>query len=141
MDATTLNTIVGIIGIVVGVIGAIVGVIGWNSITTANNIKNRAKADNGATIQQAQTIHNGMDSYAVIRLSKDTTQEELARLVKEIHLVTKNDLENVVSDRVTPTQQRVEDLEQRVDAMPRIFTGDKEPENPREGDIWIATSE
>ena len=139
MDATTLNTIVGIIGIIVGVIGAIVGIIGWNSITTANNIKNKAKADNGATIQQAQTIHNGMDSYAVIRLSRDTTQEELARLVKEIHLVTKNDLESVVSDQVTPTQQRVENLEQRVDAMPRIFTGDKEPENPKEGDIWLVS--
>ena len=54
-------------------------------------------------------------------------------------MLFRSDPLNVVSDRVTPTQQRVEDLEQRVDAMPRIFTGDKEPENPKEGDIWLVS--
>jgi len=129
MDATTLNTIVGIIGIVVGLIGVVVGVIGWKNITTANNIKNRAKADNGATIQQAQTINNGMDSYAVIRLSKDTTQEELVRLVKELNMASKNDVSSAISK-----------LEEKVDALPKIHVGPTEPDD-KSVVLWINPDE
>ena len=114
----------------VGVIGIIVGIIGWKSLTTATKIKNKAKADNGASIQQAQTINNGLDSYAVIRLSKDTTQEELVRLVREINLASKNDVNNAISE-----------LEEKVDALPRIHVGPTEPENLRNGDLWLDTSE
>lgn len=81
MDATTLNTIVGIIGIIVGIIGAVVGIIGLNCVTNAVKIKNSIKAD---TVQQAQIIHNGLDDYAVIRLSRETTQEELKKVIESL---------------------------------------------------------
>lgn len=73
---TWLNTGVGIIGIVVGIIG-------WRSLSEATKIKNTIKAD---TVQQAQIIHNGLDEYAVIRLTKETTQEELERILKDLQL-------------------------------------------------------
>ena len=73
---TWLNTGVGVIGIVVGVIG-------WRSLSEATKIKNTIKAD---TVQQAQIIHNGLDEYAVIRLTKETTQEELERILKDLQL-------------------------------------------------------
>lgn len=131
---TWINTAVGIIGIIVGIIG-------WKSLTTATKIKNKAKADNGASIQQAQTINNGLDSYAVIRLSKDTTQEELVRLVKEIDLVSKNDVANAISEHVLPTQKQLNELEEKVEAMPKIHVGPIAPENPQDGDLWVDTSE
>lgn len=73
---TWFNTVVGVIGIVVGIIG-------WRSLSEATKIKNTIKAD---TVQQAQIIHNGLDEYAVIRLTKETTQEELERILKDLQL-------------------------------------------------------
>ncbi len=67
----------------VGVIGIIVGIIGWKSLSAATRIKNTIKAEN---VQQAQIIHNGLDDYAVIRLTKETTQEELERILKDLQL-------------------------------------------------------
>lgn len=81
VDATKLNTIVGVIGIISTVIGIIVGIIGGKSLTTAIKIKNNVKAD---TVQQAQVINNGLDNYAVIKLSQDTTREELEKIVKDL---------------------------------------------------------
>lgn len=75
---TWINTAVGIIGIIVGVIG-------WKSLSTATKIKNVAKADNNATIQQANVIHNGLDAYAVIKLSREIPQEELKIVFEEIN--------------------------------------------------------
>jgi hypothetical protein len=137
MDATTLNTIVGIVGIIVGIIGAVVGIVGWNSLSTAMEMKNRAKADNGASVQQAQTIHNGIDSYAVIRLSRDTTQQELARLVKEIQLATKSDIRETISSEVEPAIKRLTSMEQKMEALPRVHIGTVEPEDMQDGDIWF----
>ena len=73
---TWFNTVVGVIGIVVGIIG-------WRSLSEATKIKNTIKA---YTVQQAQIIHNGLDEYAVIRLTKETTQEELERILKDLQL-------------------------------------------------------
>ena len=82
-----------------------------------------------------------MDSYAVIRLSKDTTQEELIRLIKEINLASKKDVESAISEEVLPTRKQLADLEDRVAAMPRIYTGPTEPQDARSGDLWFDTSE
>lgn len=75
--ATQLNTLVGVIGIIVGIIG-------WKSLSAAVKIRNNLNASGGSTIQQAQVISNGLDDYAVIRLSRDTTKEELQKIVNEI---------------------------------------------------------
>ena len=68
MDATTLNTIVGVIGIIVGIIGAIVGVIGWKSLETVKNI-NKIKVGKQSTVNQA--IYNGMTYTDVKQLVTD----------------------------------------------------------------------
>ena len=101
----------------------------------------QVKAEGNSSIQQAQTINNGLDSYAVIRLSKDTTQEELIRLIKEINLASKKDVESAISEEVLPTRKQLADLEDRVAAMPRIYTGPTEPQDARSGDLWFDTSE
>lgn len=81
MDATMLNTIIGVVGIIVGAIGIIVGIIGWKSLSTVTKVKNKANADNGATIQQASTmtINNGLSSREVSDLATETAE----KVVKE----------------------------------------------------------
>lgn len=69
----------------VGVIGIIVGIIGLKSLSMAIKIKNSAKANKGGTVQQAQVIHNGLDSYAVIKLSREITQEEMQKVIEKIN--------------------------------------------------------
>ena len=131
---TWINTAVGIIGIIVGIIG-------WKSLTTATKINNTAEASSGASIQQAQTINNGLDSYAVIRLSKDTTQDELIRLIKEINLASKNDVESAIEVQVSPAKKQITELEEKIDALPKIHVGPTAPPNFRTGDFWLDTSE
>lgn len=81
MDATTLNSIIGIIGIISTVIGIGVGVIGWRCISAANNYN--AKANNGASIYQGSsvTINNGLSSKEVSELAKHTAEETVKRNV------------------------------------------------------------
>jgi len=68
MDATTINTIVGIVGIIVGLIGIIVGVIGGVNLSTSKKIIKSIKADNNSAIQTADTIYNGLSSYDVYEI-------------------------------------------------------------------------
>ena len=84
---TWINTGVGIIGIVVGIIG-------WKSLSTATKIKNTIKADKAATVQQAQVINNGLDSYAVIRLTRETTKEELQKAIADLQPLVWEDLDD-----------------------------------------------
>ena len=136
MDATMLNTIVGVVGIIVGIIGAIIGIIGWKSLATATKISNRAKANNGSTVQQAQIIHNGLDDYAVIRLSKETTQEELQRLVASLQLVTEKEIKEL-GNEITDVTKDMRKLNETVNSMPRIHIGKEPPQNMKNGDIWF----
>ena len=102
MDPTTLNTVVGIIGAIVGIIGIVVGLIGLKSVSTAIKIKNSIKAD---TVQQAQIIHNGLDDYAVIRLSQQTTKEELGKIIENLQL---------------PSRKEIQELKKEIDNIPRL---------------------
>lgn len=66
---TLINTIVGIIGIIVGIIG-------WKSLSERET-KNKAKATDSATIQQAQTINNGLSSVDVINLTEEIVEKKM----------------------------------------------------------------
>lgn len=79
-----MNNIVTWINTAVGIIGIIVGIIGWCSLSTATKIVNKVKAKNIDQVQNAQVINNGLDSYAVIRLTRDTTKEELQKIVDDL---------------------------------------------------------
>ena len=117
MDPTTLNTIVGIVGAVVGIIGIIVGLIGLKSVSTAIKIKNSIKAD---TVQQAQVIHNGLDDYAVIRLSRETTQEELKKVIESLQPPTWEEIDSMVTEKVKSTDEKLQELKNEVDGIPRL---------------------
>ncbi|WP_417083847.1 hypothetical protein [Evtepia gabavorous] len=127
---TWINTGVGIIGIVVGIIG-------WKSLSTATKIKNTIKADKAATVQQAQVINNGLDSYAVIRLTRETTKEELQKAIADLQPLVWEDLDDV-SEKVNATNEQVKELTERVDKMPNIHVGKEPPEHLKDGDIWLS---
>ena len=78
--ATWINTAIGIIGIVVGIIG-------WRSLSAATKIVNKVEAKNIDQVQNAKVINNtnGLDSYAVIRLTRDTTKDELQRIIDDFN--------------------------------------------------------
>ena len=85
----------------VGIVGIIVGIIGWKSLSTATKIKNSIKAN---TVQQAQVINNGLDAYAVIRLSRETTKDELEKIIESLQL---------------PSKEDIQELKKEVDNIPR----------------------
>ena len=127
---TWINTGVGIIGIVVGIIG-------WKSLSTATKIKNTIKADKAATVQQAQVINNGLDSYAVIRLTRETTKEELQKAIADLQPLVWEDLDDM-SEKVNATNEQVTELTGRIDKMPNIHVGKEPPEHLKNGDIWFS---
>ena len=127
---TWINTGVGIIGIVVGIIG-------WKSLSTATKIKNTIKADKAATVQQAQVIKNGLDSYAVIRLTRETTKEELQKAIADLQPLVWEDLDDM-SEKVNATNEQVKELTGRIDKMPNIHVGKEPPEHLKNGDIWFS---
>ena len=127
---TWINTGVGIIGIVVGIIG-------WTSLSTATKIKNTIKADKAATVQQAQVINNGLDSYAVIRLTRETTKEELQKAIADLQPLVWEDLDDM-SEKVNATNEQVKELTGRIDKMPNIHVGKEPPEHLKNGDIWFS---
>ena len=127
---TWINTGVGIIGIVVGIIG-------WKSLSTATKIKNTIKADKAATVQQAQVINNGLVSYAVIRLTRETTKEELQKAIADLQPLVWEDLDDM-SEKVNATNEQVKELTGRIDKMPNIHVGKEPPEHLKNGDIWFS---
>ena len=112
----------GLLGLIVGVIGVVVGVIGCLNLSKANNIK--AKNITGGTINQAETliVNNGVDTYAVIKIAKETTKEELKGIV----------------DDLAATTLDLDKLRKEVEAMPKIYSGeDPVPSNLKNGDIYL----
>ena len=121
----------------VGIIGFVVGIIGWKSLSTATKIKNTIKADKAATVQQAQVINNGLDSYAVIRLTRETTKEELQKAIADLQPLVWEDLDDM-SEKVNATNEQVKELTGRIDKMPNIHVGKEPPEHLKNGDIWFS---
>ena len=72
---------IGIWSLIVGVVGAVVGIIGCLNLSKANKIA--AKCITNSKITQAETliVNNGVYTYAVIKIAKETTQEELKNIV------------------------------------------------------------
>lgn len=114
--STIINTGVGLVGIIVGIIG-------WKSLSYAIKIKNSIGDLHNSTIQQAQTItvNNGLDTYAVIKLSKETTQDELTEIVK----------------RINETESKLSTVEEKLDNQPKIHVGSNPPTESKDGDIWF----
>ena len=112
----------GLLGLIVGVIGVVVGIIGCFNLSKANKIK--AKKISGGTINQAETliVNNGVDTYAVIKIAKETTQEELKDVV----------------DGLEATTLDLGKLRKEVEAMPKIYAGEGlPPSNLKNGDIYL----
>lgn len=113
--------IIGIISLIVGVVGVVVGIIGCCCLTKANKLK--VEEINNSTINQADTliVNNGVDTYAVIKIAKDITQEELKGF----------------TDSLSATTLDLAKLREEIDAMPKIHIGKELPQNLKTGDIYL----
>lgn len=106
----------------VGIIGVVVGIIGCFCLAKANKIK--AKEINNSNINQAETliVNNGIDTYAVIKLARETTKEELIG----------------ITDALTATTLDLEKVKKAIDAMNKIHIGtEPNSEDLREGDLFF----
>ena len=111
----------------IGIVGIVVGIIGLRSLKAAMEIKNSVKNVSNSTVQQAQTItvNNGLDTYAVIKLSKEVTKEELAEIV----------------ERINNTDSKISSVEKKIDSQPKIHIGSEKPKESNNGDIWFQTED
>ncbi len=96
----------GIIGIVVGIIGVITGIIGGKSLTKANKIS--AKSIQGSNIADTiSIINNGSDTYAIKKIAKDITKEELSK----------------IAVRFREIDQRLKAVKKDLESQPKIYSG------------------
>lgn len=75
----------GIIGIVLSVVSIIVGLCAHSKLNkfSARDIKN-------STIAQGENvtiINNGTDAYAIVKIAKDVTQEEIKKLAERLESI------------------------------------------------------
>ena len=114
--STLMNTAVGVIGIIVGIIGAM-------SLNEAIKIRNSVKNAENSIINQAQKIivNNGIDTYAVIKLTKETTKEQLVEVIERLNKV---EIQSNVTKNI-------------VEEQPKIFMQKDAPAEARVGDIWF----
>ena len=118
---TWLNTIVGIIGIIVGIIGC-------KNLSMAIKINNTIKADNGATVYNADTINQGVSENTVRLIAKDLTKEEMCQLI--IRLIPINtDNEDCIGNMLRKGTITSEIFDRIIDEIPTIYYGKKSPPN------------
>ena len=142
MDATTLNTVLGIVGTIATVVGTIVGIIGLKSLNVATEINNRAKAGKGSTINQGNTYNYGGVSEETVRLiTKDMTKEEMCQLI--IRLIPVNtDNENCVANQLRKGTVEADDFDKIIDEIPTVYYGKTPPSSypeMKDGSIWWST--
>ena len=121
----SFSDVVGIISLIVGVVGVVVGIIGCCCLTKANKLK--AKEIHDSTINQAETliVHNGMDSYAVIKLATETTKEELKG----------------IADTLSATTLDLKKLRSEIEGMSKTHIGKELPQSIKNGDLFGLISE
>lgn len=117
-----IDQAIGILGLIVGVIGAVASIIGCVCLSKANKLK--ARDISNSTINQTDTmiVNNGADTYAIIKIAKDVTQEELKS----------------ISETLSATTLDLERLRKVVDEMPKIYSGTgTPPAGLKDGDIYL----
>ena len=113
MDPTSLNTLVGIIGIIVGIIGIVTGSIGIYSLKTVKKMKNKMSAKNtNGNVQQAGVINNGA-SYQDMEYMADKKSSEVVRKftkVSEIEKLVEEDPRYIIPLLWRGTEKEYEEL-------------------------------
>lgn len=121
----------------VGVIGIIVGIIGWKSLSNAVKIKNLINANNGATVYNAQTIHQGISENTVKLIAKDMSKEQMCQLIVKLIPIQTDD-DNCIGIKIRNGDVTADDFDEILKEIPTIYYGKKEPpKNSKSGDLWI----
>jgi hypothetical protein len=119
--------IIGVIGSIASIIGIVVGVIGCLCLSKANKIN--ARSIEASTINQAEniiTINNNLDTYALIKIAKDITKEELSSIV----------------ERLSVTAENISRVDAKLNDMPKIYSGtEPPPKYLKTGDIYLQYEE
>ena len=134
--STTINTVVGIMGIIVGIIGIIVGIVGAQSLSAAQKIKNSIRADGGSVVTQTQIYQQGVSEDTIRLIAKDMTKEQMCRLL--IHLIPINtDDPDCLGSQLRRGNISTDQFEELISALPNTYYGQKAPPIPsKKGDIW-----
>ena len=106
----TISIIFVCIGILVGVVGLFVGMVGLKCLNKAKN-DNSVSSCTSSNIQQAQIINNGLDSYAVIKITRETTQEELQKLVQNLDLMGASQINLLLEQNRKETNFKIKSIE------------------------------
>jgi hypothetical protein len=118
----SIDRIIGIMSLVVGIVGVVVGIIGCFCLSKANKLK--AKDIHNSTINQADTmiVNNGADTYAIIKIAKGVTQEELKS----------------ITETLSATTLDLEKLKKIIDDIPKIHSGvGPPPTDLKDGDVYL----
>ena len=113
MDPTSLNTIVGIVGIVVGIIGIVTGSIGIYSLKTVNKMKNKMTAKNtNGNVQQAGIINNGARFQDIEYVADKNSSEKIRKLTKvaDIEKLVNEDSRYIIPLLWRGTEKEYEEL-------------------------------
>lgn len=83
MDPTSLNTLVGVVGIVVGIIGIVTRSIGVYSLKMVKKMRYKmiAKKTDG-NVQQAGVIYNGPSYKDIEHVADEKTKQKIKTLTK-----------------------------------------------------------
>lgn len=116
------DRIINIVSLCFGIISVIVGIIGIFCLSEANKLK--AKEIQNSTINQANTmiVNNGVDTYAIIKIAQDVTQEEL----------------RAITETLSATTLDLEKLKREIADIPKIHHGPEPlPTHLKDGDIYL----
>ena len=85
-----------------------------NKFKTSINLINKSNGSNIINAKDVSIVNNGLDYFAVVKISQNTTKEELDKVIKKIT-----------------------ELEKEASRGSKIYTSKEEPKDMKNGDIWI----
>jgi hypothetical protein len=120
--------VIGIVGSIASIIGIPLAIIGIKCLAKANKLTAKFICDSSINQAETITIHNhGADTFAIIKIARDTTKEELDSILPRLF-------------------ESIQNVTEQVARMPRTYTGTGPPtedlmKEMRDGDFYLQYDE